>query len=369
LPPDDRIWLPDLNAVLDWDTALLDGTEKRYGGEATWWTQATPGVNYYRADLPAKHLPGKTIRFENRVDLQIGEDGEPFFPRQEGNSGVWMFPGTTGKFLLMAGMKDLGYRVLVEVDDNYTVPPSVPQLSSWLVTRDKSGADEASYEVHCRIVRSPVCDGVIVSTPYLADVYRRLNPNVWVCPNSIDPTDWPDEEPPHQPDGVLRIGWAGSVSHLYDLADIRPALDWASRQKDVEVVVMGQLDLGLKHRAIPWTDSLAEYRRNVSEIDVMLCPIRPNPWANGKSDVKALEGAMGGAVPVVSRTEPFRPWWDHDAPCLVADSKKGFVKAVKHLVANREETRQLARAARAWVLKHRQIKDSVEAWREALCLS
>lgn len=363
---DDRVWRPDLLAVLDWGT-VWDAGHVRYSDqpEATWWTQATVGVNYYRADMPAKHLPGKTVRFESR-DIQPRGDGH-WFPRQEGGTAVWMFPGNVTRWLAMAEMHaSQGLRVLVEVDDNYTVSPPIPTLSSWLSHRDTSGQDRHSYEAHVRIVRSPACDGVIVSTPRLADVYSRLNRNVYVCPNSVDPADWPQEEPAHQPDGVLRVGWAGSASHAYDLADIRRALDWAARQKDVEVVVMGQLDPGVPHRRIPWTDSLAEYRANVAEIDVMLCPLRPNAWSDCKSDVKALEAAMGGACSVVSRTEPYRPWWAGDAPGYSAATPKEFVKVVKHLIANRDEVRETAKLAREYALTARNIAASIGTWREAI---
>jgi Glycosyl transferases group 1 len=360
---DDRIWFPDLNAVIDWQ-AVWNAGEVRHGGLATFWTQATAGVNYYRADLPARHLPGKTVRFESR-DIQP-LDGEVedavHFPRQEG-AAVWMFPGNTTRALAMTEMHLQGMRVLVEVDDNYTVAPPLPQLSTWLTTRDKSGADQHSYEIHRRIVQSKACHGVIVSTPKLAEVYSQLHKNVYVCPNSVDPDDW-DDDPPHQADGVLRIGWAGSASHAYDLAEIRPALDWASRQKDVEVVILGQLELSIEHRQIPWTDSLAEYRQNVQALDVILCPLRSNQWADCKSDVKSLEGAMAGALPVVSRTEPYRPWWDKG---FVAESRKDWLRIAKHLVGNREQTAQAAKDARAYVLAERTIAKNITAWREAIC--
>lgn len=364
-PSDDRIWRPDLLAVLDWGHVWEAG-QVRYTENplATWWVQATAGVNYYRADMPAKHLPGKTVRFESR-DLQP-RDGDFWFPRQEGGTAVWMFPGNMTRALAMAQMKtELGLRVLVEVDDNYTVSPPMPGLSSWVSHIDRSGGDRHSYEAHRRIVEK-VADGVIVSTPRLAEVYGRLHEGVHVCPNSVDPADWPDEEPTHQPDGVLRVGWAGSASHGYDLADVRRALDFASRQPDVEVVVMGQLDPGVKHRRIPWTDSLAEYRASVSEIDVMLCPLRPNAWSDCKSDVKALEAAMGGACSVVSRTEPYREWWAGDAPGYSAGTPKEFVKVVKHLVEHRDEVRETARLAREYALTTRHISRSIGAWKEAI---
>lgn len=366
---DDRVWLPDLLSVLDWGVVWEAG-QTRYSENplATWWVQATPGVNYYRADLPAKHLPGKTVNFESRDVQEIASDTDEIavcFPRQEGESAVWMFPGNDTRAIAMAEMKLQGMRVVVEVDDNYTRQPAIPQLSSWLTTRDKTGEDRHSYEIHRRIVER-IADAVIVSTPRLAELYAPLCDEVHICRNSVDPDDW-DPDPPHQPDGVLRVGWAGSASHGYDVSDIRPALDWASRQKDVEVVVLGELTpTGIPHRNVPWTDSLAQYRKNVCEIDVMLCPLRPSVWADCKSDVKALEAAMAGACSIVSRTEPYRPWWNGEAPGYEADSSKEFTRVLKHLVTHREEVRETARLAREYAVTQRNICTEIAKWRNAL---
>lgn len=332
---------------------------------ATWWLQATAGVNYYRALMPAKHLPGRCNTL-NPSDLQPPADGRNHvFPRQDG-AAIWMFSGNTTRGLLMAEMKRQGIPVFMEVDDNYTVPPPIAHLgmSAWTTKIDRTGKDKHSYEAHTKLARK--IDGVICSTPYLASVYERINPNVHVCWNSVDPDDWAPD-PPHQRDGVLRVGWAGSWSHLYDVPDIRLALDWASRQKDVEVVLMGyDPKWGFEYRAVSWFENLADYRATACEIDVMLCPVRPSEWANCKSDVKALEAAMSGAAALVSRTEPYRPWWDGDAPGYSAGSPKEFLKVVKHLVRNRDEVAETAKLAREYVLAKRDICSTISQWHEAL---
>lgn len=350
----------DPDDFIDWQAADRL-TQKVYGTAATWWEQASPGVNYYRAHMPAKHLPGRVVRL-NDSDI----DPESLLFRRQSGSAIWMFPGNVSKWLLMAEMHTQGIPVWVEVDDNYTITQQSSVLSaSWQGKRDRTG-DKASHECHRKIVQSSCVTGVIVSTPRLAEEYRRLHGNVHVCRNSVDPDDWPDD-PPHQPDGVLRVGWAGSTSHGYDLNDIRRALDWASRQRDVKVVLIGQLGFSsLDFMHVPWADNPADYRTNLSKIDVMLCPLRENRWSACKSDVKALEATMAGACTVVSRTEPYRVWWEEDRPCYVADDAKGFLKAVKHLVAHRDEALETARLAREYVLGERNIRKTITAWREAL---
>lgn len=331
---------------------------------ATWWVQATVGVNYYRAYLPARHLPGQCLSVQPEdITWHPTIPGSHVFPRQVGPA-IWLFAGVTARALMMAEMHLQGYRVLMEVDDNYaTSHPPLQQISTWGTTMKRRGPTGYSYEEHRKIVSSDFCHGVIVSTPALEDVYGRFNENVYVCPNSVDPDDW-DPNPPHQEDGILRIGWAGSPGHMYDLNDIQRALDWAYRQPDVEIVVAGGIHPGVPHYQIPWTDSLAEYRRNVTAIDVMLCPIRSNSWSDCKSDVKAMEAALAGACSVMSDVPPYSPW--KGKPGYFAQTPKDFLRVVKHLVANREEVRETARLAREYVLAERDIRDSVHLWREAL---
>lgn len=336
---------------------------------ATWWTQLSEGVNYWRAELPARHLPGHCVSLNPfSGDIQPAEgkalrSGEPahMFPRQHG-AAIWMFPGNTTRAILMAEMRNQGIPVLVEVDDNYRTPPPLAEFSMW--QRRITDGDAHSYEEHSWIV-SRVAQAVICSTPHLAREYADLHPVRAVCPNSVDPQDW-DEDPPHRPDGVLRVGWAASDSHIYDAGLIRRALSWAADQDGVEVVIIG-IDPSVAswpfpHRHIPFAP-MAEYRRNLREIDVMLCPLKPSRWADCKSDVKALEAAMSGACSVVSEAEPYRPWFNRT---YTARDAKGFLRAVKEIVRDPKGTLNLAREARDYVLKERTIQGNVWRWQEAI---
>lgn len=300
--------------------------------------------------------------------LAPGPDGEPEFPDQEG-AAVWLFPGNATRWLLMTQQKRLGIPVFVEVDDNYTQSP--PQFgearSAWQIRHSKAFPDRHSYEGHVRITRN-VADGVICSTPYLAGIYQRLHGNVHVCRNAVDPDDW-EPDPPHQPDETLRVGFAGSWSHELDIRQLRRAFDWLSRQPNVEVMMFGpDPRWGFEYTHVPWTNSLEEYRKSVRRLDVMVCPIMPGAWSNCKSDIKAMEGVMAGAVPVVSRTEPFSPWWRDGAPCFSYETEKGLLKTVKHLVTveGRREARQAWLEAYRYVTTERNIRGSVSEWRDAL---
>lgn len=282
------------------------------------------------------------------------------FPEQVG-AAVFQFPGDKMRALTLCAMRADGVRTLVEVDDNYLINPgsAILRRSQWAMN---IGDLTNSRQGHRWIV--PQADGVLVTNPRLADAYGKLNPNVYICPNTVDPDDWP--EPEKLDDGIFRIAWLASRSHDVDIPLITRAFEWASRQPDVEVYVAGGFKPGWKfrHHLLPWVDDLEDYRRCFQLFDVGVAPIRELPFAIYRSDVKALEYAMGLACPVLSDAPPYAEW--HDRPCLMARDAKGFLHAIQHLVRNREEARQLAAEAREYTLRERTIQTQIEAWREAI---
>jgi hypothetical protein len=59
---------------------------------------------------------------------------------------------------------------------------------------------------------------VSTTTPAFANELRKMNPNVIIIPNAIDPTEKqyiPNPEP--NTSGRVRIGWLGGSSHMLDL--------------------------------------------------------------------------------------------------------------------------------------------------------
>ena len=209
-------------------------------------------------------------------------------------------------------MQDLGIRVLVEVDDNYLKPlPSLPGAkTSWETKMDRERMkkdDPYSNEQHryiCEFV-----DGIIVSTPELAKWYERVNDNVYVCPNSVDPVDWP-ADPPHQETGILHVGYAGSSSHYWDVDLLKRAFGWLEDKEDVQLHLIGEFEASEKYRVTRWTEDLRQARRNLQPLDIGFCPLRDAAWTRCKSDIKMMEYTMAGAAGVYSIVEPYRHWQD-----------------------------------------------------------
>lgn len=265
----------------------------------------------------------------------------------------------------MRGMRQLGIPVLVEVDDNYLIPPS-HGMSQWAHTRATANGDH-SYQAHMEIVANE-CDGVIVSTPFLRDIYRKVNPLVSVCPNAIDPEEWADDgdDSSGRPRGDrLTIGYAAPFSHQPDLSLVRRAL--LSKRvvdggRDFNRVLIGELrHPNAEH--VPWTNDLAEYRRNLQLLDVGLCPLKPTAWNRCKSDIKAMEYAMSGALPIVQKAEAYRDWYGIVPTCETA---KDWERAVQWCVRNPDRVTEMAKAAKEFVLAEKTINRHIDKWEEAI---
>jgi hypothetical protein len=350
------------NADVDWAAVAdqITGPDRTRDALATFYYSPTPAVAYLRCVMPARHLPGVA---REGMDIAFGPNGEHEFVGHRGTA-VFQLGSNHTVATIAAQMKQDGIRVLVETDDNYVAGGSkrFREKAQW---GEKIGDRANTVGGHKAILSHPEwgVDGVIVTTEYLASQYRKLNPNVFVCPNQVDPDDWQPLKKPD--DGVFRIGWFASQSHAGDERLITKALRWASKQKEVEVVTLGyQPRWDFRFRALPWATDLSAYRKAMQILDVGVAPIVPTPFTRGRSDLKWLEHSMAGAASVVSDVDSYDTV--PQGLALKASDADGFYKQIRRLVQNRDEARELAAAAREYVLAERTIGANIDKWKEAV---
>jgi hypothetical protein len=327
---------------------------------ATFYHQNTPATRYWRIDLPAKFLPGKVLPAYQLVVRHYIKKQKLTFPQLRGDTAILQFPGDNGSALCAMAFEAEGKRLLVEVDDNYIDYGDElwRQRANW---GRKIGDEPHTVKGHRWIVEHS--SGVIVTTRALAADYGQLNDNVYVCRNSIDPSDWPNPAPR---DGVFRIGWYASNSHDRDSVQVAKALSWASRQPGVEVVNIGH-DPGwsFARRQVEWTDDFRGQRKELRKLDVGVAPLVLSPLAKYRSDLKALEYAMGGAMPFLQSSEPY--WeWENKGFVRMCHSPADWVSALQWAVRNQDEVRWRAQQARAYVLGNRTFRTEIDRWHDAV---
>ena len=107
---------------------------------------------------------------------------------------------------LLNRLDSLGIVSIMDLDDYWSPGPHHP---AFLLIKN-SGLDKLILN-NLRISRN-----VTTTTPIFAKEIEKVNKNVFILPNAIDPTE-KQFTPNPEPSKRLRIGWLGGSSHLKDL--------------------------------------------------------------------------------------------------------------------------------------------------------
>ena len=204
---------------------------------------------------------------------------------------------------------------------------------------------------------------VTTTTEIFADEIKKLNPNVEIFPNAIDPSEPQFNEPTLDSDRV-RVGWLGGSSHLHDLMLLDGMVSkLSSIQKDIQYVLCGFDTRGLmteinqqtgeqKKRPIKphetvwyeyekivtnnysivspeykkhlelfsetqfsgeesesylrvWTKPVTSYARNYSKFDISLAPIKQHIFNKVKSQLKVIEAGFYKKALIASDFGPY----------------------------------------------------------------
>lgn len=295
------------------------------------------------------------------------------YPEHEGDAAVFTRPMS---WLATHGLelRKQGVRVVAEVDDNYMSPSQANVMFQIAETSDKD-RDE-----HARSICST--DGIIVSTEYLRDQYRKELrkhfpkhplPEIHVCRNHVDERHIPKVKPY---DGPLRVGYMGSDSHVWDVDLIYPAL-WEAKQLGCKIVFVGihpqhinpryrqkSWDwAALDYEHVPWR---LDYRGTALPLDIGLAPLVTTRHTLCKSDIKALEYALSGAACVAQNNLVYNRTLKHDEHVLFAGSPAEFVEMTKVLVRDADRRVRLVENTNEYIREERLLADHADEWREAV---
>ena len=229
------------------------------------------------------------------------------------------------------------------------------------------------------------CDLVTTTTKTLAEEYRKLNDNVIILPNYVDPFDW--DEPLHNETDKVRIGIVGSAAMEYDYLHIKDIIKELGDRDDVEIILFGLGDL--KHRKenplvtkvfhgeyafwdsvnmtqFPWCKRY-DYNETLNEmrLDMMLIPRKDNYFNRCKSNVKFLEAAMC-EIPVIAQSFDDGPYEEitPDMGVLIKDNSK-WREEIERLIKDKDLRRSMGKKAREYTLKNYNIEEHAHEWADA----
>jgi glycosyltransferase involved in cell wall biosynthesis len=351
---------------------------------ATWYVIQGSADVRWRAEMPAKHLQARLCVLDEETAKSelttpngkkfrwIETDSGSEYPDHEGVA-VWTRPCMV-RAMHGASMSASGIRVVAEVDDNYLTDK---KQNIFMRMNDYGPKQRESH-----IKAFATMDGIICSTDELRDEYSRTFkkeigyvPDMFVARNHIDLDDWNDRVPmlPPNKEGRLRVGWAGSHQHVWDLRLAAPALRLA-KDMGCEIVLVG-LDPAMhdpkwteflgEYTHIPWSDP-KKYHRSKLPFDIGLIPLVYNKHTLGKSDVKFLEYSMSGIATVAQSHPIYNRTIKHGETGLLASSPDGLAMEMARLIRSSRLRSELVESARQYVLENRTIQKNIGEWKEAI---
>jgi glycosyltransferase involved in cell wall biosynthesis len=324
------------------------------------------GVCWYRCALPAMALGQDWI----------GATGSP--PRLDYLSGLAKRSITLDDFAsyevvvlqipvgrewlgVIRDLQERGVSVLFEIDDYMQ---GVRKIDSHelkdVVTREWVKSAELNMRA---------ADGVICSTPYLAQRYRAFNANVHVAPNGIDLKRYAYARPVHD---HVTIGWAGTIGHKASIGRWLPAVGAVLRARpQARFTSVGSPfadslvdEFGAQRcRSLPFAP-LEVYPASMSTFDVALAPSGNNNLFKGKSDLRLLEaGALG--IPVVGDPSVYAELED-GVTGLHAATAEEAAAAMITLIDDAQRRRAMGAAIREYVAERRAFPRAAGPWADIL---
>ena len=250
-------------------------------------------------------------------------------------------------------LNSLGIVTICDIDD-YWLPTKEHPLHQLIIQN----------KINEKIVANIKAASYVTTTTELyADEIRKINKNVIVLPNAIDPNEAQFKEKTEESDR-LRIGWLGGSSHLHDLmlldgmvaklTDIKDKLQfvvcgfdtrgtmteinqqtgeqkqrpikphetvWYEYEKiftdNYKIVTPEYKDYLEKFVQDPfeneisenylrvWTKPVTSYARNYSKFDVSLAPIKQHIFNKVKSQLKVIEAGFYKKALIASNYGPY----------------------------------------------------------------
>lgn len=316
------------------------------------------GVGFYRSTQP--HIKLEEM-FPNEFSVTINmtpiwEDLHYFDRFQLIHIHKGIYRNQQSFYKAMEYFKSKGIKTILDIDDYWKLHRHHPQYSF-----DRNGTMEKLMKANFMLF-----DAVTTTTPIFAKEISKYNKNVFVIPNSIDPTD--DRfKTTKKPSDMLRIGFIMGSTHEYDMETmgnfvnklpqeikdkvqfvlcgydtrgtmrilnrstgeyterpIRPEETvWARYEKQVtdnysivDPTYEKFLKMSIPNAQYPnadnehykrcWTKDMNHYYEHYGEIDVLLAPLEEVDFNNVKSQLKVIECCFSKTAFVGTNFGPYK---------------------------------------------------------------
>lgn len=208
---------------------------------------------------------------------------------------------------------------------------------------------------------------VTTSTPAMRQQLQALTPGVELVGTTLDPTLWRAPLDPGWVTQVLgaaglaskrpRILYMGTSSHAVDLRMVLPAIEAVMAVNPaLEFIQVGAGEAlpGAKLLAVPedcgpYPQFVKWFRAVCSAATIGVAPLQDNAFNAAKSDIKALDYALGGLPAVFSAVGPYKASIEHGRNGLLVDNDTGsWIMAITRLLDDAGLRDEIRTGASAW---------------------
>lgn len=242
--------------------------------------------------------------------------------------------------------KKKGAKIIYDIDDAMEVHPHKD---------DFGGIVDKHLDSYWYLLKN--ADLVTVTTEKLKQHVRQFTDKpIVVLPNCIDPSLFPQRKQEKK----VKIGFAGSTSHIPDIQMVMPAIESLKKKHDLYFETLGfQVGTCKWKKPVPIT----EYYKAVADLgaDIAICPLLKSTFNQNKSPLKFLEYSMVGSMVLASNRYPYKGEMKREWLC---DDDEWEEKLEKYIL-DKDLREKTAQEQKAWVLENRDIRKEYVRWEKA----
>ena len=215
------------------------------------------------------------------------------------------------------------------------------------------------------------CDGIIVSTDYIAQRYKRFN-TTYLCRNGID---YPRFALGRVPRAVTTVMFAGATGHVNAVVPwLRCMVPVFKAHPEACFLSIGDQGLGLFMQSLIGPDralgipfgAIETYPAAMTLGDIAIAPVmKKQPWYHAKSDLRWLEASACG-IPTIADPEVY-PEIEHGVTGFHAKGPMAAAEILHTLLNDAALRKRVGRQAKEVVIENRSAEDAAAQWYEVCC--
>lgn len=267
-----------------------------------------------------------------------------------------------GIALLRQYQVEKGKKIIVECDDGLDLNDDSPFKD-----------DHKRFDAKFVITKTmEIADMITTTTPYLADQLRVYNDNVKVLPNSMDFDRW---DMPYRKNetGFIRIGWAGSITHVDDMKMIaEPVKKICKEFPKVQLIMVGDPRVAdiFKGYNVEWMNGVPfeawPAKLHSLQLDIGLAPLRNTYFNKCKSNIKWMEYSIA-YIPGIYSPTAYLMSNDHFDGTYgqIAETEDQWYRCLKNYIVCPKLREDIAKRARSCITTSHTLKNNIRLWEEA----